>query len=75
MLTALAPAWRDQTAAANNTPCKTFGLSQEFLDHGLREAILDAAGLSAAPGPAAWRAPWRARRGRCPRRRGGRCGI
>jgi 1-deoxy-D-xylulose-5-phosphate synthase len=30
-----------------DTPCKTFGLPQEFLDHGPREAILDAAGLSA----------------------------
>jgi 1-deoxy-D-xylulose-5-phosphate synthase len=30
-----------------DTPCKTFGLPQEFLDHGSRNAILDAAGLSA----------------------------
>jgi 1-deoxy-D-xylulose-5-phosphate synthase len=30
-----------------DTPCKTFGLPQEFLDHGPRDAILDAAGLSA----------------------------
>jgi 1-deoxy-D-xylulose-5-phosphate synthase len=30
-----------------DTPVRTFGLPQEFLDHGSREAILDAAGLSA----------------------------
>jgi hypothetical protein len=30
-----------------DTPCRTFGLPQEFLDHGPPEAILDAAGLSA----------------------------
>jgi 1-deoxy-D-xylulose-5-phosphate synthase len=30
-----------------DTPCKTFGLPQEFLNHGSRNAILDAAGLSA----------------------------
>jgi 1-deoxy-D-xylulose-5-phosphate synthase len=29
------------------TPAKTFGLPQEFLDHGVREDILEAAGLSA----------------------------
>jgi 1-deoxy-D-xylulose-5-phosphate synthase len=29
------------------TPAKTFGLPQEFLGHGARDAILDAAGLSA----------------------------
>jgi 1-deoxy-D-xylulose-5-phosphate synthase len=30
-----------------DTPVKTFGLPQEFLDHGSRNSILDAAGLSA----------------------------
>jgi 1-deoxy-D-xylulose-5-phosphate synthase len=30
-----------------DTPCKTFGLPQEFLDHGSRDAILEAVGLSA----------------------------
>jgi 1-deoxy-D-xylulose-5-phosphate synthase len=35
---------RDQDV---DTPCKTFGLPQEFLDHGSRDAILDAIGLSA----------------------------
>ena len=29
------------------TPCKTFGLPQEFLTHGSRDEILDAAGLTA----------------------------
>jgi 1-deoxy-D-xylulose-5-phosphate synthase len=30
-----------------DTPCKTFGLPQEFLVHGSRDAILEAVGLSA----------------------------
>ena len=30
-----------------DTPCKTFGLPQRFLDHGSRDEILDATGLSA----------------------------
>ena len=29
-----------------DTPVKTFGLPQEFLDHGTREEILEAAGLT-----------------------------
>jgi len=30
-----------------DTPCKTFGLPQEFLDHASRDSILEATGLSA----------------------------
>jgi hypothetical protein len=30
-----------------DTPVRTFGLPQEFLRHGSRDAVLDAAGLSA----------------------------